>query len=72
MTELLSCVVDAASMDEYRAEYGRSLVCAYARIGGFPVGIVANQKKLTQKKMAGGKAGLELAEDMVEDQRTKR
>ena len=36
-------------MDEYRAEYGRSLVCAYARIGGFPCGIVANQKKLTQR-----------------------
>ena len=64
MTELLSCVVDAASMDEYRAEYGRSLVCAYARIGGFPVGIVANQKKLTQKKMAGGKAGPSVATNM--------
>jgi len=64
MTELLSCVVDAGSMDEYRAEYGRSLVCAYARIGGFPVGIVANQKKLTQKKMAGGKAGPSVATNM--------
>ena len=64
MTELLSCVVDASSMDEYRAEYGRSLVCAYARIGGFPVGIVANQKKLTQKKMAGGKAGPSVATNM--------
>ena len=64
MTELLSCVVDAASMDEYRAEYGRSLVCAYARIGGFPMGIVANQKKLTQKKMAGGKAGPSVATNM--------
>ncbi len=64
MTELLSCVVDAASMGEYRAEYGRSLVCAYARIGGFPVGIVANQKKLTQKKMAGGKAGPSVATNM--------
>lgn len=55
--ELLKCFVDAGSMDEYRAEYGRSLVCAYARIGGFPVGIVANQKKLSQRKMPGGKAG---------------
>jgi acetyl-CoA carboxylase carboxyltransferase component len=64
MSELLACVVDAGSMDEYRAEYGRSLVCAYARIGGFPVGIVANQKKLTQKKMAGGKAGPSVASNM--------
>jgi len=64
MVELLSCVVDAGSMDEYRAEYGRSLVCAYARIGGFAVGIVANQKKLTQKKMPGGKAGPSTATNM--------
>lgn len=64
MAELLSCVVDAGSMDEYRAEYGKSLVCAYARIGGFPVGIVANQKKLTQKKMPGGKAGPSTATNM--------
>jgi acetyl-CoA carboxylase carboxyltransferase component len=64
MVELLSCVVDAGSLDEYRAEYGRSLVCAYARIGGFPLGIVANQKKLTQKKMAGGKAGPSMATNM--------
>ncbi len=57
MAELLKCVVDAKSMDEYRAEYGRSLLCTYARIGGFPLGIVANQKKLTQRKLPGGKAG---------------
>ena len=55
--ELLQCFVDEGTFDEYRGEFGRSLVCAYARIGGFPCGIVANQKKLTQKKMPGGKAG---------------
>jgi acetyl-CoA carboxylase carboxyltransferase component len=64
MLELLSCLVDANSMDEYRAEYGQSLVCGYARIGGFALGIVANQKKLTQKKMAGGKAGPSVATNM--------
>ncbi|MFO0961903.1 MAG: acyl-CoA carboxylase subunit beta [Phycisphaerales bacterium] len=57
MAQLLECFVDAGSLDEYRAEFGRSLVCAYARIGGFPVGIVANQKKLTARQMPGGKAG---------------
>jgi len=64
MVELLSCFVDADSFDEYRAEYGRSLVCGYARIGGFPCGIVANQKKLTQRKMPGGKAGPSSATNM--------
>ncbi len=64
MVELLSCVVDADSFDEYRAEYGRSLVCGYARVAGFPCGIVANQKKLTQRKMPGGKAGPSSATNM--------
>jgi acetyl-CoA carboxylase carboxyltransferase component len=41
--DVLDCIVDAASFDEYKAEYGQTLVCGTARIGGFPVGIVANQ-----------------------------
>ncbi|MFZ9691772.1 MAG: acyl-CoA carboxylase subunit beta [Phycisphaerales bacterium] len=55
--DLLACVVDAESLDEYRGEFGRSIVCAFARIGGFPCGIVANQRKLTERAMPGGKAG---------------
>ena len=55
--DLLASVVDAESLDEYRAEHGRSLVCGYARVGGFPCGIVANQRRLTERAMPGGKAG---------------
>ncbi len=47
----------APDFDEYKADYGQSLVCGYARIGGSPVGIVANQGKLTQRQQPGGKAG---------------
>ncbi|MBY0307370.1 MAG: hypothetical protein K2Q09_01380, partial [Phycisphaerales bacterium] len=56
--DLLACFVDAKQggqnarppsampdFDEYKAEYGQSIVCGYARIGGMPCGIVANQKK---------------------------
>ncbi|MCA9287107.1 MAG: hypothetical protein KDA05_00895, partial [Phycisphaerales bacterium] len=43
--------------DEYKADYGQSLVCGYARLGGHAVGILANQGKLTERVMAGGKAG---------------
>ncbi len=64
MVELLACIVDGESFDEYRAEYGCSLVCAYARIDGFPCGIVANQKKLTQRKLPGGKSGPTSATNM--------
>lgn len=64
MAELLECIVDDESFNEYKAEYGQSLVCAYARIGGWPCGIVANQRKLTQKKMPGGKSGPSTAMNM--------
>lgn len=42
---LLACLVDADSLDEYRADYGRTVVTALARIAGRPVGIVANQRQ---------------------------
>jgi acetyl-CoA carboxylase carboxyltransferase component len=41
--DVLATIVDADSFDEYKPEYGQSLVCGTARVGGFPVGIVANQ-----------------------------
>jgi 3-methylcrotonyl-CoA carboxylase beta subunit len=41
--DVLDCVVDGGSFDEYKREYGQTVVCGTARIGGFPVGIVANQ-----------------------------
>ena len=41
---VLDCVVDRESFVEYKADYGQSLVCGTARLGGFSVGIVANQR----------------------------
>lgn len=49
MKEILARVVDGARFDEYKPEYGKTLVCGYARIGGFAVGIVANQKLHAQQ-----------------------
>ncbi|HEX4543023.1 MAG TPA: acyl-CoA carboxylase subunit beta [Candidatus Acidoferrum sp.] len=48
MREIISRIVDASEFEEYRAEYGETLLCGYARIGGWAVGIVANQKKHVQ------------------------
>src|SRR5437868_7966715 len=45
MREIIARIVDASEFEEYRAEYGETLLCGYARIGGWAVGIVANQKK---------------------------
>jgi 3-methylcrotonyl-CoA carboxylase beta subunit len=44
MKEILARIVDASEFDEYKAEYGETVLCGYARIGGYAVGIVANQK----------------------------
>ena len=43
MKEIIARVVDGSRFDEYKAEYGKTVVCGLARIGGFSVGIVANQ-----------------------------
>src|SRR5215467_5364012 len=42
--EILARIVDAGRFDEYKPEYGKTVVCGYGRIGGFAVGVVANQK----------------------------
>ena len=43
--DLLSHLLDAAPFDEYKSEYGQTLVCGTGRLGGVPVGVVANQRK---------------------------
>jgi 3-methylcrotonyl-CoA carboxylase beta subunit len=45
MREIIGRIVDGSILEEYRAEYGETLLCGYARIGGWAVGIIANQKK---------------------------
>ena len=45
MREIIARLVDGSEFEEYRADYGETLLCGYARIGGWAVGIVANQKK---------------------------
>jgi acetyl-CoA carboxylase carboxyltransferase component len=49
MKEILARIVDESRFDEYKPEYGATLICGYARIGGFAVGIVANQKLHAQQ-----------------------
>jgi len=45
MRDIIARIVDASQFEEYRAEFGKTVICGYARIGGWAVGIVANQKK---------------------------
>jgi acetyl-CoA carboxylase carboxyltransferase component len=55
--DLLAAIIDADSLDEYKADYGKTLVTAYARLGGHSVGIVANQRHQVRTKKAGIQMG---------------
>lgn len=46
--ELMRCIADANSIQEYKASYGKTIICAYARIDGWSVGIVANNRKVVK------------------------
>ena len=54
---LIATVIDGNSMDEYKADYGKTIVTAYARINGQPVGIVANQRLQVRTKKEGIQMG---------------
>jgi len=56
MHEVIARVVDRSEFDEYKADFGRTLLCGYARIGGRAVGIVANQKINQNQTVAMGPA----------------
>src|SRR5499426_4018207 len=55
--DLLATIVDENSLDEYKADYGKTLVTAYARINGRAVGIVANQRVQVRTKKEGIQMG---------------
>lgn len=48
--EVIQRIVDEGSFDEYKALYGKTIVCGFARIDGWAVGIVANQRKVVKSK----------------------
>ena len=50
MREIIERLIDASDFDEYKPGYGQSLLCGYARIEGWAVGIVANQRKVVKAK----------------------
>lgn len=50
MLELIKRLVDNSEVDQYKEEYGKSIICCYARIDGWAVGIVANQRKVVKSK----------------------
>ena len=50
MVTLVECFVDAGSFDEFKKDYGKTIICGYGRIDGWAVGIVANQRLIVKNK----------------------
>ena len=48
--EIIKRLVDEGSIDEYKADYGKTIITAYARIDGWAVGIIANQRQMVKNK----------------------
>ncbi len=48
VVDLIDCIVDQGSFDQFKKDYGKTIVCGYGRIDGWAVGIVANQRKIVK------------------------
>ena len=48
MKTVLECIVDNSELDEYKPDYGKTIICGYARVDGWAVGIVANQRTIVK------------------------
>jgi 3-methylcrotonyl-CoA carboxylase beta subunit len=53
MHEIIERLVDDGKHEEYKEKYGQSIICTYARIDGWAVGIVANQRRIVKAKKPG-------------------
>ncbi|MES2477605.1 MAG: carboxyl transferase domain-containing protein [Bacteroidota bacterium] len=48
VVEVIKCIVDNSEFDQFKEDYGKTIVCGYARVEGWAVGIVANQRKIVK------------------------
>jgi len=48
MNEIIKRIVDNSEIEEYKKDYGKTIICGYARIDGWAVGIIANQRKVVK------------------------
>lgn len=48
VVEVIKCIVDNSEFDQFKEDYGKTIVCGYARVDGWAVGIVANQRKIVK------------------------
>jgi len=56
MLDIIKCIVDDSELEQFKEDYGKTIICGYGRIDGWAVGIVANQRLIVKAKKAGGSA----------------
>ena len=71
MNEVLKCIVDAGSLEEYKKDYGKTLICALARVDGWAVGIVANQRQVVKAKKPGNATEMQMGGVIYSDSADK-
>ncbi len=50
MLEIIERIVDGSQFDQFKEDYGKTIICGYGRIDGWAIGIVANQRKIVKSK----------------------
>lgn len=50
MQDIIECIVDNSEFEQFKQDYGKTILCGYARIDGWAVGIVANQRLISKTK----------------------
>ena len=50
MVDMIDCIADKGSFDQFKEDYGKTILCGYARVDGWAVGIVANQRLIVKNK----------------------
>src|SRR5690606_9786755 len=71
MLEILKAIVDKGSLEEYKKDYGKTLVCALARIDGWAVGIIANQREMVKAKKPGNATEMQMGGVIYSDSADK-
>ncbi|MGO1596551.1 MAG: acyl-CoA carboxylase subunit beta [Sphingobacterium sp.] len=71
MLEILKAIVDRGTLEEYKKDYGKTIICALARVDGWAVGIVANQRKVVKAAKPGGASEMQMGGVIYSDSADK-
>jgi acetyl-CoA carboxylase carboxyltransferase component len=67
VVDVIKCIVDNSEFDQFKEDYGKTIVCGYGRVDGWAVGIVANQRKIVKS----GKGEMQLGGVIYNDSADK-